>query len=144
MNTETVGAMTQLILSSVSEEKYHPDGSTSLAIDNEMLFYRLLDVDSDNFAAFVLEIKNCMTWANTIKDHVTPFVAVTLENEMQELVRNYLVSVTSKSGEKGRLIRMLLQDKSESIVTFKGDNKSMLDKMRNSQGDGQQQQGGQQ
>ena len=145
MNQETIGAMTNLILASVSEERMGIDGAVTNTVDNEMLFYRLLDVDSDNFSAFILEAKNCLTWANTIHEHVTPYVAVSLQREMREIIRNYLISITGKSGEKGKLIRLLLQDRSESIVTFKGDNKNMLDKLRNSQGDNQQQQqGGQQ
>ena len=144
LTTDSIGAMTQLILASVSDHKYNADGKAVAVVDSEMLFYRLFDVDSENFAAFIFEIKNCILWADTISDHVTAYVAETLKSEMHAIVRNYLVSVTGKSGEKGKLIRQLLQDKSESVITFHGKDKGMMDKMRNSQGNNDQQQGGQQ
>ena len=146
MNQEGIGAMTNLILSSVSEPHRKADGTIENYVDNELLFYRFLNVNSDNFAAFVLECKNCITWAETIENHVTPFVAVSLKSQMKDIVRNYLVSVTGKSGEDGKLMKMLLQDKSESVIQFKGENKGMFDKLKNSQGnnDQQQQQGVQQ
>ena len=116
-----------------------PDGELKSIPDNELLKYRLFDIPSDNFAAFLFDIKNVENLANSMADSMTPTLSNQIKRNIAKLVKGYIVSLTGKSAENAGLMKMLLQDESKQYHYIKGmDRAGMLDKIRGVQGPQQQ------
>ena len=114
----TLPVMTQFIIDSVSDP-IQVNGETMKLPDLEKLEYRLLQIDSDNFAAFVQKLQRLKIWADELEHHCTPRTAASIKGIVYKQIRTYLIGLTAKSSEKGgRLIKDLLEERTESIVNI--------------------------
>lgn len=136
MTGVTTPSVVNLLLSSIAETRTTESGEVIKDIDTEFLKYRLFNIEADNFGAFLMAAKDCLTWADAAVDYFTPDVAAAVSRDMRAIVRNHIISLTGKSSEHGILMKSLLQDRTESLITVKGgDKRGLMDRFRNMQGD---------
>ena len=105
-----------LLLHSVSKEAIDPDGSAQMHYDPEMLVYRLYNVESDNFPAYIGAHKNVITWANQLRNTTNTVTGKAIADLMVELTANNLISLTGTSAKNGEFMKALLLDKQESYI----------------------------
>ena len=110
-------AMTQFLIDSVSETTKLESGELVKIPDLDKIQYRLLQIDSNNFGAFIQKAEVLKIWADTLNMHTTPRTAASIRQIVSALMRTYQVGLTGKSSEQGgRLIRDLLEERTESVI----------------------------
>ena len=119
-NMTNAEAAMQLLLHSVSTTKTAPDGRQLQEPDTEQLRYQLYNVDTDNLASFVKSCKDAKMIANQIRNSMLPPVGNVISAIMDEIIENYLISISAKSSEKGKLINLMASDKTESKIVYAG------------------------
>ena len=118
--------MTQFLIDSVSETTKLESGELVKIPDLDKIQYRLLQIDTDNFAAFIQKAQVLKIWSENLNQHTTPRTAQSIRDIVSALMRSYQIGLTGKSSEQGgRLIRDLLEERTESIINVHEKNNSM-------------------
>ena len=120
------------MLHSVSKETKESDGTSNMHYDPEMLVYRLYNVETDNFPAYIGAHKNVITWANQIRYSCNAVAGKVIADLMVELTANNLISLTGTSAKNGEFLKSLLLDKQESIVKMESspNGRSIMDTIK--------------
>ena len=84
-----------------------------------MMLFRLFDIPTNNFSAFILDANILLTTVHSMSDSMTPAFSQMVINDITKLVRGYIVSLTGKSSEGSTLLKQLLQDESRQYHFFK-------------------------
>ena len=138
MNTNTPSLIHFLTHTTGSTELLN-DGELKSIPDNELLKYRLFDIPTDNFSAFLFNMKHAENLANSMSDSMTPTLSNQIKRNIAKLTKQYIVSLTGKSAENAALMKMLLQDESRQYHYIKGIEKAgVLDRIRGVQGQPEQ------
>ena len=138
--------LVQLLLHSISKPTVNPDGSVGLTYDVEQLKYRLLDIKSDNFVAFLTSYKDMLATCQRLETTQLPAVGVALAEYFRSRVESMMIGVTGQASENAELIRLLLQDRTEQFVTLQStpENRGLMDRLGAGSRPQQQQQAPQQ
>jgi len=129
--TSNTSSLLSTIISSVSRQQTNAAGEEILVTDYEELKYRLMNVKSDNFCAFLY---SAFETRDNISQMRYDFPSVTydnIQNQINQIIKNYLTSVSGKSSEAGgMLLKMLLSDLQTNVHYFSElKNKSILSKI---------------
>lgn len=110
--------LVQLMLHSISQPMSNPDGSVGLTYNTEELKYRLMDVHSDNFVAFIDAHKEVHSICDRIEATQLPDVGKAVADFFRAEADGMMISITGQSSERAELTKMLLQDRTEQLVTL--------------------------
>lgn len=134
--TQSINVLADLLLQTSGKVVIKEDGSSEVIPNMEMLKYRLMNIDSDNFSAFLKEIFDLESLVNSFDRELTPETATVMKQEISEVIGNYLKAVTGKSSEGGMLVKELLRDEQTMFHFYKDDSrkKSWADRIPSFQG----------
>lgn len=112
--------------------------------DVEFMFFRLMQIDANSFAAFVRSARMCVDLTESMAQSLPPNVHRVIMSDILKLIKTDIISITAKSSEQGgKLLRDLQQDIStENHYLYEKSNNSqggMFAKFRNGQGQAPQQ-----
>lgn len=91
----------------------NPDGSPNMVFDPEMIKYRMMDIDTENFPAFARAYKYLLLTCKEIVETQNPAVAEKIAGFFATRADAMLVSTTAASSHHGKFLQTLLQDKRE-------------------------------
>ena len=130
------GDLIALVIQSVSSvrqvENEAGEIETETAIDKESLWYKTLDVSSNTFSRFALELEELARYAKSAYSSMPYERASQLENEINQIIRSYKLSIDAKGSEsildkhnrKATLIDKIVRNRNEQIVRIDGEGKS--------------------
>lgn len=137
--TQSTPALIELIMRASGVPTPDGKGGFDVVPDNDMVMYRLMDIPSDNYAAFLKEAKEFLNSAIQLENRVRAVTYSKIVKEVMAIERYYNISITGKSSENGKLIKELLKDETLQKHVFKEEGgKSVLEKFAASQGDNEQ------
>lgn len=143
MPTDVPAAISFLIQTCPTFEHSNEDNITSIQADTDFMFYRLLQIDNDNFAAFVAAARHCVDLIQSMRSDLPPNVYNDLCNQIKNIIKTDVISMTAKSSEQGgQLLKDVLNDETtENHYLIEKNSKSggLLEKVRNLQGPNQDQ-----
>jgi len=117
--TNSIPALIDMLLQVTSKPVVGPDGKISMIPDTDFMRYRLLNIPSNNFSAFLL---HCIQLKKDIENLKSGFPELSynvIRKEIIDTVDSYMLSLTGKSSEGGQLIKLLLQDVNTSYHFFR-------------------------
>lgn len=134
--TEPIPALIDLIVQTSGQIRVTDEGDVITIPDNEFIKFRLLDIDSDNYAAFLKALMNLKALALTFDTELTPALAAPLKAEVMQHITGYVNSSTGKSSEHSKLIKEIIKDEQHMFHYFKesGGKKSFADRIPSFQG----------
>jgi len=137
--TQSTPALIELIMQASGVPTTNTAGEVKIVPDNDMVMYRLMDIPSDNYAAFLKEAKEFLNTAVQLENKVRTVSYDRILKEVMAIERYYNISITGKSSENGKLIKELLKDETLQRHIYKEEGgKGVLEKFASSQGDNEQ------
>lgn len=124
--TSSTPALIDLVTKTVGSPVPDGKGGFSVVPDNDMIMYRLLDIPSDNYAAFVKEAKEFLNIAVQMSNKVRTVTYDRILREVTAIERYYQMSLTAKSSEDGKFIKELLRDETIQRLSVKEEGKQGL------------------
>lgn len=139
MPTDVPAAISFLIQTCPTFEWNNEDNVSSIQADVDFMFFRLLQIDSDNFGAFVASARHCVDLVQSMKKNLPPNVFYDLTSQIKSIIKTDIISMTAKSSEQGgQLLKDVLNDEvTENHFLIEKNSKNgdgLLEKVRNLQG----------
>lgn len=134
--TQSAPALIDLVTKTVGTPVSDGHGGFTVLPDNDMIMYRLMDIPTDNYSAFLKEAKEFLNMAMQMETHVRAVTYEQIVREARAIERYYQVSVTGKSSEQGKFIKELLKDETMQKHVFKTEGgRNVLERFAMAQGD---------
>ena len=131
-NSESV---IQLIMNGLLNETTDDKGNVKTDYNSDMLNFRLFNVESENFPAWVSAHKNVISLAQRILQTNNRHISEPIARLMIETTMNNLVGITGLSSVNSEFLKMLLLDKQESLVKLESNGaKSIMDTIKQNTG----------
>ena len=115
-----VKALISVSLDAISKMSINDNGDVVRTYDPEEMKHRLQYIDTDNFAAFLKTHKDTLTWCEHLADTTSSILAEPIVKLFTKWTNNYMISITGKSSEGGKFLKLLANDTSEQRITYKG------------------------
>lgn len=134
--TSSTPALIELITKTIGSPVPDGNGGFATVPDNDMVVYRLMDIPSNNYAAYLKEAKEFLNTAVQMIGKVRTVSYERIVAEISAIERYYQISITGKASEQGKFIKELLKDETMQRHVFKQEGrKGFMQRMSGAQGE---------